>query len=128
MGLGIPPLRINIMLESIPLKSIILVRRLGVRGGSFRVALLQLVQQSGTVMPKLIRQNKYHKHEQETQIATRTPKHDKNKYAAVMPQIQRVRGVLMWFAVYCMLAIAGTAGGFVRVNGGSAGDVLPCTW
>ena len=31
MGLGIPPLRIKIMIESNPLKSIILVRRLAVR-------------------------------------------------------------------------------------------------
>ena len=33
MGLGIPPLKINILLESSPLKSRILVRRLAVRWG-----------------------------------------------------------------------------------------------
>ena len=34
MGLGIPPLHINIMLESNPLKSIILVRRLAIKGAA----------------------------------------------------------------------------------------------
>ena len=40
MGLGIPPLRIKIMLESNPLKSIMLVRRLAVVLGKSAKVLL----------------------------------------------------------------------------------------